>query len=59
MEITTAQAFEMERMARAIDATTDTATLQSLAKQLLRAWHVQRAAAIWAMKNPGRWGDRG
>jgi hypothetical protein len=37
MQLTTAQLFEMERMGRAIEATTDTETLQGLCRQLLHA----------------------
>ena len=50
MELTTAQRFEMERMSRAIEATTDAKTLQGLCRQLLEAWQVQRAATVWAMR---------
>lgn len=44
------QKFELERMSRAIDATVDTEALQGLAKQLLQAWHSQRAATQWVMR---------
>ncbi|MEB3354234.1 MAG: hypothetical protein VKM34_08365 [Cyanobacteriota bacterium] len=44
------QKFELERMSRAIDATVDTEALQGLAKQLLQAWHSQRAATQWIMR---------
>ncbi len=37
MQLTTAQLFEIERMGRAIEATTDTETLQGLCRQLLHA----------------------
>jgi hypothetical protein len=50
MELTTAQRFEIERLSRAIDATTDTQTLQRMCRQLLQAWQVQRAATLWAMR---------
>lgn len=50
MELTTAQRFEIKRFSRAIDATTDVATLQSIAKQLLQTWQTQRAATVWAMR---------
>lgn len=50
MELTTAQLFEIERMGRAIEATTDTETLQRLCRQLFHAWQVQRAATVWAMR---------
>jgi hypothetical protein len=44
------QQFELERMSRAIDATADLETLQGLAKQLLQAWHSQKAATQWVMR---------
>ena len=44
------QQFELERMNRAIDATADLEALQSLAKQLLMAWHSQKAATQWVMR---------
>lgn len=50
ISLTTAQAFELERMSRAIDATQDPALLQLLCKQLHQAWMVQQAAATWAMR---------
>jgi len=47
MVLTTSQRFEIEKMDRVIDGTTDTAALQNLAKQLHRAWHVQKASSRW------------
>lgn len=44
------QCFEVERMNRAIEATADSAQLQTLAKQLLHAWQSQRAATQWVMR---------
>jgi hypothetical protein len=44
------QQFELERMTRAIEATDDPQTLQKLAKQLLQAWHSQKAATQWVMR---------
>jgi hypothetical protein len=44
------QKFELERMSRAIDATGDTQALRGLAKQLLQAWHSQKAATQWVMR---------
>ena len=41
------QQFEVERMNRAIESTLDPQQLQVLAKQLLQAWHSQRAATAW------------
>jgi hypothetical protein len=52
------QKFELERMTRAIDATGDPQALKGLAKQLLQAWHSQKAATQWIMRqqlgNPSR-----
>lgn len=54
------QKFELERMSRAIDATVDPEALQGLAKQLLQAWHSQKAATQWVMRqqlgSPPRFG---
>ena len=44
------QQFELERMSRAIDATDDPQTLQKLAKKLLQAWHSQKVATQWVMR---------
>lgn len=44
------QKFELERMSRAIDATGDPQALRGLAKQLLQAWHSQKAATQWVMR---------
>ena len=47
MELTIGQKFEIERFNRAIDATADPEQLRQLAKQLLQAWHTQKAATNW------------
>ena len=44
------QQFELERMSRAIEATSDLQTLQGIAKQLLQAWQSQKAATQWVMR---------
>jgi hypothetical protein len=44
------QQFEIERMNRAIDATCDPEALRDIAKQLLQAWHSQKAATQWVMR---------
>ena len=44
------QQFEVERMNRAIESTLDPQQLQVLAKQLLQAWHSQRAATAWVTR---------
>ena len=45
-----AQQFDVERMNRAIESTLDAQQLQVLAKQLLQAWHAQRAATAWVTR---------
>ena len=50
MVLTDAQAFEQERLSRAIDATSDPAVLRAICKQLLQAWMTQRAATSWVMR---------
>ena len=49
MALTTSQRFEIEKMDRMIDNTTDLVVLQGLAKQLHRAWQVQKTASRWLM----------
>lgn len=44
------QQFELERMTRMIDSTGDPQSLRGLAKQLLQAWHTQKAATEWIMR---------
>ena len=44
------QKFDVERMNRAIESTLDAQQLQLLAKQLLQAWHSQRAATAWVTR---------
>jgi hypothetical protein len=50
LALTLGQKFELERMNRAIDATGDPQALRGLAKQLLQAWHSQKAATQWVMR---------
>lgn len=54
------QQFELERMTRMIDSTGDPQSLRGLAKQLLQAWHTQKAATEWIMRQqlgtPGHFG---
>ena len=50
LSLSLGQKFEMERMSRAIDSTVDIQALQGLAKQLLQAWHSQKAATQWIMR---------
>ncbi|MFN7901104.1 MAG: hypothetical protein ACK5N0_15865 [Synechococcaceae cyanobacterium] len=47
IELSLGQRFEIERLNRAIDATADPEQLRQLAKQLLQAWHTQKAATNW------------
>lgn len=47
--LTMGQQFEIERFSRAIDATADADELRSIAKQLLQAWHTQKAATTWVI----------
>lgn len=50
IELSVGQQFEIERFSRAIDAHTDAEQLRSLAKQLLQAWHTQKAATNWVIQ---------
>lgn len=50
MELTAARQFELEKMKRLIDNTSDLDVLRGLAKQLHRALEVQKAATLWAIK---------
>ena len=50
LSLSLGQQFELERMNRAIDSTAALQTLQGLAKQLLQAWHSQKAATQWVMR---------
>ena len=48
--LSVAQQFDVERMNRAIESTLDPLKLQVMAKQLLQAWHSQRAATVWVIR---------
>lgn len=48
--LTDAQAFEVERFSRAIDATSDLEALPGLCKQLLQAWMTQKSVTCWVMR---------
>ena len=50
VSLSVAQQFDVERMNRAIESTFDPQKLQVMAKQLLQAWHSQRAATAWVMR---------
>lgn len=49
LELSISQRFEIERFSRAIDATADPDDLKRIAKQLLQAWHTQKAATNWVI----------
>lgn len=49
INLSVSQQFEIERFSRAIDATADTSELRNIAKQLLQAWHTQKAATNWVI----------
>jgi hypothetical protein len=46
-----AQQFEIAKMERVIDGTSNVDDLRKLAKMLHQAWQVQRSAALWAMRH--------
>ena len=50
ISLSVTQQFDVERMNRAIESTLDPQQLQLLAKQLLQAWHSQRAATVWVTR---------
>ena len=50
VNLSVSQQFDVERMNRVIESTIDPQQLQVLAKQLLQAWHSQRAATVWVMR---------
>ena len=56
VSLSVAQQFDVERMNRAIESTLDSQTLQVIAKQLLQAWHSQRAATVWVMRQRQQFG---
>jgi hypothetical protein len=47
MVLSTTQLFEIEKMDRVIDNTTDLPKLRDLTKQLHRAWQMQKASSRW------------
>ncbi len=51
IELSITQQFEIEKMGRAIDSTNDINVLKDLAKNLFKAWMVQKASCLWVMKN--------
>ena len=50
VNLSVTQQFDVERMNRAIESTLDPLKLQVTAKKLLQAWHSQRAATVWVMR---------
>ena len=50
MDLSPAQAFEVERHNRLLDGIEDVQTLRNMAKLLLRSWYAQKAATAWVMR---------
>jgi 3-methyladenine DNA glycosylase AlkC len=50
MELSAAQAFEVERHSRLLDEISDVQTLRNFAKLLLQSWYAQKAATAWVMR---------
>ena len=50
MELSAAQAFEVERHSRLLDEISDVQTLRNFAKLLLQSWYAQKAATAWAIR---------
>ncbi len=48
--LTLVQKFEIEKLSREIDCSSDVQQLRCLAKELLVAWKQQQAAAAWVMR---------
>lgn len=46
--LTIGQQFEVERMGRLVDATSNVEDLRKLCKQVIQAWFCQKAATRWA-----------
>ena len=51
IELSISQTFELERMRRAIDATSDPEELRALSKDLLRAWFTEKATTNQAIRD--------
>lgn len=49
LQLSASQQFELERLSRVIEATRDPATLQGIARELLKLWQTQKAATNWAI----------
>ena len=49
-ELPLAHSFELEKMCRIVDSTTDANQLQQICKQVLQAWFYQKAATAWVMR---------
>lgn len=50
IELTAAQAFDLERHSRLLDELNDPTTLRNMAKLLLRSWYAQKAATAWVVR---------
>lgn len=59
MSLTTEQQFDLVRMGRIIDGTSDVVQLRQIAKELLEAWQTQRAATNWAISQQTGWKANG
>ena len=55
--LSVAQQFDVERMNRAIESPLDPQKLQVIAKQLLQAWHSQRAATGGQCVSGSNWAE--
>lgn len=51
MELSLAQQFELQCQLRAIDEEQNIESLRGLCHQLVKAWHVQRAATVHFMRD--------
>jgi len=50
IELSMGQKFEIERMNRVIDSTSDVEALRSLSKQLVSTWMAQKATTDWMIR---------
>jgi hypothetical protein len=50
IELTMNQLFEIEKMNRVIDNSTNLDELRDISKQLHQAWQLQKAATLWAYR---------
>ena len=50
IQLTTEQQFQIEQFNRALDTTQDPEQLRHLARELMQAWQIQKAATCWVLK---------